>query len=171
MLRKLLLVVLVLAFSHQALAFPGETRRYFKDWLVNCMSDSAGTCRAVTSVRNKALFPYGDGTIFQLTVQRDKQNDYHIEFYHTLEGSYPADTATFQVDQEPVMTMKLDRTHSLNEGRLTNEQTRQLLPLLKSGRWLTISYTSQKGKEVELTLSLRGVTASLLFVDEHILRK
>ncbi|MDE1465194.1 hypothetical protein [Spartinivicinus poritis] len=59
------------------------------------------------------------------------------------------------------------KSNSLNEGRLTNEQTGQLLPLLKSGRWLTISYISQTGKQVKLKLSLRGATASLLFIDEH----
>lgn len=155
--------------STQATAFPGEARSYFQDWLVVCQkpqfsSQPPGTCRANTSIRNKKLFPYGDGTIFQLTLQRKPDNDYHLQFYHTLDDSYPSNSVMLQVDNQPRVSLNV--TVEGNLARLNREQSSTLIPQIKAGRWLKISYVSKTGKPINLRLSLRGSTASLKFIEQ-----
>lgn len=166
MLRKTTLIILILSTfaSFKALAFPGETRRYFKDWLVVCKKDpAAGPCRANVGIRNKTIFPYGDGTIFQFTLEREVDFDYHIQFYHTLDDSYPSNVVNFKIDNHPSVTLPVETEGNL--AKLTSEQSTPLIPLIKSGRRLSIRYVSQTGKDVDVTLSLRGSSGSMLFID------
>lgn len=168
MLKQLIFAILILLTANQAVGFPGEARQYFNDWLVVCVKQDvvtgdAGICRANTGVRDKVLFPYGDGTIFQLTLERGAQTDYHIEFYHTLDDSYPTDAISFQFDHEPAMT--LNAQVGVNLAQLTVEQSRPLIEKIKTARWLTISYMSKQGKPVSVTVSLRGSSASLLHIE------
>ena len=168
MLRKLTFILIIIA-SNQVIAFPGEARSYFKDWLVVCQekaysSNLAGVCSANTSIRNKKLFPYGDGTIFQLSVQRDAHSDYHIEFYHTLDDSYPSNTVELQIDNHPVESFNISTEGNL--ARLNSEQSRPLIAKIKAGRWLKIRYISKTGKHINMEVSLRGSSASLLFIDQ-----
>jgi invasion protein IalB len=171
MLRNLTLILisLITFTSNQVIAFPGETRAYFKDWLVVCQgksysSNSVGVCRANTAIRNKTLFPYGDGTVFQFTIQRDTNAEYHIEFYHTLDDSYPSDTVKVKIDNFPVTFLNVSTEGNL--ARLTVEQSRPLVSQIKEGRWLKISYLSSAREYIDVKISLRGSTASLLFIDQ-----
>lgn len=171
MLKKSLLFIFIFIASNQANAFPGETRRYFKDWLVNCLNDSDNTCRSVTHVRDKKLFPYGDGTIFQFIVQQQSTEqgiNTEIVFYHVLDDAYPAEKATFTIDDNQPFQVKLLPNESLNERKLSLTDTKSMLNFLKKGRWLTINYTSQSGKPVNIKISLKGITAALLFAEEYI---
>lgn len=169
MLKAFIVISLVLYIASQSIAFPGEARRYFKDWLVVCQkedrfSDDVGHCRANTGVRDKELFPYGDGTIFRFTLQRGARSDYHIEFYHTLNGSYPSDRVTFQFDDAPEIALRTKTRGNL--AKLSVEQSQPLLAKIKSANALTIRYTSQTGKPVNIKLSLNGATATLLYIKE-----
>jgi invasion protein IalB len=165
----LILISLITFTSNQVIAFPGETRAYFKDWLVMCQektysSDSVGICRANTAIRNKALFPYGDGTVFQFTIQRDDNTEYHIEFYHTLDDSYPSDTVKIKIDDFPETLLNVSIEGNL--ARLTVEQSRPLILQIKEGHRLKISYLSSAREYIDVKISLRGSTASLLFIDQ-----
>ncbi|MGI0118122.1 hypothetical protein [Zooshikella sp. RANM57] len=171
MLKKYFIAILLLITSLHVAAFPGETRRYFKDWLVNCLNDANNTCRSVTHVRNKALFPYSDGTIFQFIIQQQPATngtETEIIFYHVLDNAYPADNATFIIDDIQSFRFKLLASESLNERKLSQKDTESILNGLKKGHTLTIQYTSQSKEPVEVKISLRGITAALLFAEEHI---
>ncbi|CZF83724.1 DUF1176 domain-containing protein [Grimontia marina] len=165
---------LLLLSSFQLAAFPGEVRSYFKDWLVVCQeisnSRNSGICRANASVRDKSAFNYGDGTVFQLTLQRGISTYYTIEFYNVLDGKYPSDRVTFQIDNDPAMTFSA-QPNSLNGVKLSAEDTQKLIPAMKAGRWMKIDYVSQSGNEVSYRLSLRGVTASLLFIEQFYINR
>lgn len=154
---------------HQTIAFPGEARSYFKDWLVVCQKtphspDNPGICHSNVSVKDKKLFPYSDGTIFQLTLQRTVNSNHHIEFYHTLECRCPSSEVCLQVDNHPKTTFMVQAEGNL--AKLSNEQSSSLIPLIQAGCWLIISYISQGGKLIEMKMSLRGSSASLLFIDK-----
>lgn len=169
MLKPLTIIALLLFTTSQSIAFPGEARRYFKDWLVVCQkedrySDDVGQCRANTGVRNKKLSPYGDGTIFRLTLQRGPRSSYQLEFYHTLSGSYPSEQVTFQFDDAPAILFKAVTEGNL--ARLDIEQAQPLIAKVKAANTLTVSYVSQTGKPVSVKLSLRGATASLNYIKE-----
>ena len=103
---------------HQTIAFPGEARSYFKDWLVVCQKtphspDNPGICHSNVSVKDKKLFPYSDGTIFQLTLQRTVNSNHHIEFYHTLECRCPSSEVCLQVDNHPKTTFMVQAEGNL----------------------------------------------------------
>ena len=166
---SILLISLTLFFANTTTAFPGEQRTYHHDWLVVCQErdrngDWPGGCRASTGLRDKSLVPYGDGTYFQFTLERSEADgSLHIEFYHTLEDSYPSGLIHLQVDKHPVMSFNMRNTQCTNCVLLSESESAPLIPLLEKGRWLKISYVSSKGKPVNVTLSLRG---SRLAIDE-----
>jgi len=169
MLKVLIVISTIVYTTSQAIAFPGEARRYFKDWLVVCQkedfaSDDVGNCRANTSIRDKTQFPYGDGTIFQFTLARAAREDYHIEFYSTLKGTFPSDEVALQFDHAPAIIL-----NTLIEGNLaalTIDQTKPLIESIKKAHWLTITYVSQQDKLISRRISLKGATASLLYINE-----
>lgn len=170
-----LLSLYILLVTSDALAFPGEARAYFKDWLVVCQKDftqsnhAGGGCRTNVGIRDKTLFSFGDGTIFQFTIARDAYSSYHIEFYHTLAEHFPTEAVTFQIDDQPAIALNM--TVQGNLAQLTPEQTRALIPSIKAGHRLTIHYLSRTGEPTTLTVSLRGSTASLLFIDEYYMER
>lgn len=167
--KNVLIAGVVLLLSAGTLAFPGEVRSYFKDWLVVCQktqysNEVGGSCRANVSVRDKTLFPYGDGTVFQLTLQRNAKSRFHIEFYHTLDDYYPSNQVSLQVDNRSAIKLMVMTKGNL--AKLTADQSEALVPLIKKGRWLHVSYVSKTGKPVKTKVSLRGSTASLLFIEQ-----
>ncbi|MEO1732875.1 MAG: hypothetical protein AAFR45_04490 [Pseudomonadota bacterium] len=146
----------------------GELRAYHKDWLVVCQNDGAGDCRAVQIVLDAGDTRVGPS---RLALERDGDGTYRVVVYDKGMPSSGIDPVRFEFDGaitvldsgdwiygEPSIP-NVQETFSIPD----REVAHGLIEDMKAGRFLTVRYTDGNA-----TFSLRGVTAALTAIEQHI---
>ena len=146
----------------------GELRAYFKDWLVVCEDEGRGACRAVQYQPD----PDGDGTwgIARMAVHRLSQGGHGLVLYIKGMNSAAAHPVTVLIDERSWQLAPEDwRPGDLAVRNVAETITftdpliaDQVLGAMRAG--LSMTVTSGDGQTA--MISLRGLTASRLAMDE-----
>ena len=167
--RHLFSILLLILLSTPTLAqSSGETRRYFGDWLAVCYPD--GYCSA-TAYDNPNP-PNGTVADYVLRVGRQPRGTYW-EISLTTIAAMP--------EQYSDMVLKVDRAEeehysqnfdygaysSINDFYFVGSMAQDLLDRLVAGSHLRASFSDDKGNEHSANFSLKGLAASLLWIDEQ----
>ncbi|VVT11012.1 DUF1176 domain-containing protein [Rhizobium sp. EC-SD404] len=136
--------------------------REFRDWQVNC--SSALTCRLTATVPEDAPF-YG------FSFSRSNAPDAPLELTVGFRNALPDASARMDIEvaDGPALSLELsgaERREDYSELRFDDAAVlRSLIEAMKSGTSMTVSVSSDDPSAIT-ELSLSGVTASLLFIDE-----
>ncbi len=171
------------AAAHNAKPFLhefGELRVYFHDWLVVCDDWGNGSCRAVYYVLGDGgdLF-FGESV---LRLHREQAGaPIEIEFFDR--GSpEPAGLMFIRVDGNEIASLspRTDYSTYMSNGttqvmetvQFNNRRTvERMISEMRAGRWLEIDYQRTPDERKQVAISLRGLTASLRFIDRQLARQ
>ena len=174
-----LLVLCSGAAAHDARPFLhefGELRVYFKDWLVVCDDWGKGACRAVYYVLGE------DGeTFFGESVLRlhRAQTGAPIEIEFFDRGApEPTGLMFIRVDGHEIASLspRTDYSAYMYNGTTQVMETVQfnnrrsverMIAEMRAGRWLQFDYQRTATERKQVNISLRGLTASLRFIDRQ----
>jgi hypothetical protein len=155
-------------FANLASAQPfGEKRAYFKDWLAACRP-TTGYCSATTYINPNP--PSGAVADYILRVSREKSAD-NWEISLSTVVTLPTDTSFVVIEDEPNM-LYFNRPGSfaafgaINDFYFLGNEARHLLNKMLANDTLTLTFDAETGRET-LDFSLRGLTASMLWIDEQ----
>lgn len=145
----------------------GERRAYFRDWLAACRP--GGYCSVLSYVGSR-----GHLADYVLRVERPASGDSPGVIY-TPVAIMPADNQTLLVtidgdapvllDADDAQGWRRREGDAVNELRFSPARAESLLPVMRDGRFMTISFTEESGREVAPRFSLRGLTAALAWIE------
>ncbi len=154
--RFWIVLVLVLGFGTNG---HGAQYNAFKDWYVNC--SDALICEMEANPRKSAIYALG--------FKRGKAANAALDLILELEGelakdstiklSIPGQSMAFEVDVGRGRFNHLEWEFSLDVSH------EQLLSALKAGNTIEIQAVTTE-KTIKSSISLSGITASMLFIDE-----
>ncbi len=163
-------------FLHQF----GELRVYFHDWLVVCDDWGDGPCRAVYYVLGE------DGETFfgesVLTLRREQAGaPIEIEFFDRG-APEPSGLMFIRVDGHEIASLspRTDYSAYMPNGTTqvmetvqfnTRRNVEQMVSEMRAGRWMEIDYQRTPDERKQVAISLRGISASLRFMDRQLARQ
>ena len=137
--------------------------KFFHDWMAVCPDDGT-PCRASTFVlsrgSNQARYtlrvtPRGAGGIPD------------IRFIAARDPVNPAKPLTIRIDRQPAITLRPGTDYAVTEGTafkvLNRAAARGLLPALRRGSKVLVSFVDSSGKDRSTGFSLRGSGKALAF--------
>ena len=146
----------------------GETREYVRDWLAACRNDGTGYCSVLAYVPD----PQGPGGIAaQLRVARPRPGaDLDIVFTAVNRFADIDRPMTVRVDANQEFVLPpgtgFARTDALNDyGIVDQGVVDALVPQMKDGRSIAVTYVAEDGEDVRYNFSLIGLTGALRFID------
>jgi invasion protein IalB len=167
------------AAAHNAKPFLhefGELRVYFHDWLVVCDDWGNGPCRAVYYV----LGEDGDTSFGEsvLRLHRERAGaPTEIEFFDRG-APEPSGLMFIRVDGHEVLSLspRTDFSAYSTGGSQVMETVQfnnhrnveRMISEMRAGRWMEIDYQRTSDERKQVTISLRGLTASLRFIDRQL---
>lgn len=149
-----------------------EDRRYFKDFLVSCRAheaDGARFCSANAYVHN-ANAPAGFD--YQLRVSRERRGaPLRVSLIAVDEFLNRSKPLQIKVDGEQVAFLNPDEIETyqaINDYFIgPQEVTDHVVEAMKAGSQVEFAYTGESGKRLNISFSLSGLTASLLWMQEN----
>lgn len=145
----------------------GEKQASFKDWQVTCQP-AATHCAAATYI-NQNSSATGEAD-YVLRIGREKSSDDWDISLSTI-VTMPTETSFIVIDDEP-NTLYFDRPGSFaafgaeNDFYFLGNEARRLLEKMLSNNEMTLNFDTLAGDQT-LNISLRGLTASMLWIDEQ----
>jgi len=149
-----------------------EDRRYFKDFLVSCRQprdDGSRYCSANTYVHDTEA---PAGYDYQLRVSRERRDaPLRISFIAVFEMMDRSKPMTIAIDGERIATLQpneIETPETINDYFIgPQEKTDQLVDAMRAGSTIAFTYRSEYGQNLTVPLSLSGLTASLLWMQEN----
>jgi invasion protein IalB len=136
--------------------------REFRDWQVNC--SSALTCRLTPTLPDDAPF-------YAFTFSRSNAPDAPVELTVGFRETLPDASARMDIEitDGPALSLEFaeaERREDYSELHFEDDAVlRSLIEAMKNGTEMTVSISSDDPSAIT-EVSLSGVTASLLFIDE-----
>lgn len=166
--RALMAICLLLPMTTASLAQgESETRRYFTDWLAACRAD--GYCSA-TAYQN----PNPDGVPvadYVLRVGRHAEGTYWEVSFTTIaamaDATAPVTVAVDDVAETFAGPAEIAPYGAVNDFFLLGDKAQAVMDRLAPGTEMTIGFEDTDGNRQQAEFSLSGLTASLIWIDEH----
>jgi uncharacterized membrane protein/invasion protein IalB len=154
----------LLALALSAAPEAGE-QRYFRDWLASCNDDTPSSCHA-SSFQLREGGPEYDHA---LRLEREAPGTQISLVLESTTAALDAQTPVdIQVDNQPATTIFADGYH-LDPGAkvltvTAGETINTLIPRLRAGNRVFITFTRADGQPGSVSFSLLGLTAALNFM-------
>jgi len=145
-----------------------EVTKQFRDWRAIC--DDSGNCKGVTvdTRRNNTTATY------RLEIERKSGRDNFWTISFVINGDEPRTYEPFHisVDFEQPLNLEPDEDYKTSDQANTFEitgvsQGNQLMRLFAGGNETYFNFLNTKGQETAAKFSLKGLTATLLWIDDQ----
>lgn len=165
---KILVLTLSLFLSLGLTAAKSDITRQFKDWHASC--DDTGNCKGVTTDISRA----NTGVTYRLEIARQHGREAFWTLSFIIQNGQPKTGEPFHISVDFKEPVELKPDEGYQSGAqpdtfniISVNQANTLMKLFARGNETFFNYLNSRGQETAARFSLKGLSASLLWIDDQ----